>query len=126
METILLRLVCLLLLKGCPLEVIWTYKNLQLHTKVIKVYCAITLQEMIRYLKLLSIFKAFTCKIGNPHMLSRSGVKVAEDCSIISNNIVAIDELFQSAFFLKWWNKTRCLNRHSNLKITFSLQQDLL
>ena len=33
----------------------------------------------------LNVFEAFSCKIGKPHVLSSSGVKVAEGFPIISN-----------------------------------------
>ena len=40
---------------------------------------------MVRYCKLFHVCKAFFCKIADPHMFSRSDIKVAEVFSIVSN-----------------------------------------
>ena len=40
---------------------------------------------MAGYCRLFNVFKAFSCKIGDPHVFSRSGIKVAEGFPIISN-----------------------------------------
>ena len=40
---------------------------------------------MARYCRLFNVFKAFSCKIGDPHVFSRSGIKMAESFPIIIN-----------------------------------------
>ena len=40
---------------------------------------------MVRYCRLFNVFKAFSCKIGDPHVFSGSGTKVAEGFPLISN-----------------------------------------
>ena len=40
---------------------------------------------MVRYCRLSNVLKAFFCKIGDPHVFSRSGIKVVEDFPIINN-----------------------------------------
>ena len=40
---------------------------------------------MVRYGRLFNVFEAFSCKIGIPHVFSRSGIKVTEVYPIISN-----------------------------------------
>ena len=44
---------------------------------------------MVRYCRLLDIFKTFSCKIRDPHVFSHSGVKVTEVYSVISNLVAA-------------------------------------
>ena len=40
---------------------------------------------MVRYCRLLNVFKAFSCKIRDLHMFSRSDIKVTEGFSVIGN-----------------------------------------
>ena len=40
---------------------------------------------MARCFRLFNVFEAFSCKIGDPHVFRHSGIKKAEDFSIISN-----------------------------------------
>ena len=49
----------------------------------------------------LTFFEAFFCKFSDPHVFSRSGIKVTEGFSIISNLMLLHynDKLFQSEFF---------------------------
>ena len=40
---------------------------------------------MVRYCTLFKVFEVFSCKIGDPHVFSHSGIKVTEGFSAISN-----------------------------------------
>ena len=43
---------------------------------------------MVQYCRLLNVFKAFYCKIGNPHVFRWSGVKVTKVFSVIRDYAV--------------------------------------
>ena len=81
---------------------------------------------MVRYCRLFNVFEAFSCKIGDPHVFSRSSIKVAECFPLISNLVVTTRitiNYSRENFFLKWslnWNSV--LSLHLDLKIIFSLQ----
>ena len=40
---------------------------------------------MVKYFRLLNVFKALFCKVRDPHVFNRSVVKVVEGFSVISN-----------------------------------------
>ena len=44
---------------------------------------------MVSYCRLFNIFEALPCKIGDPHVFSHSGIKVAEGFPITSNPAAA-------------------------------------
>ena len=82
---------------------------------------------MVRYCRLFNVFKAFSCKIRDPHVFSCSGIKVAEGFPIISNLAVTTHITINFSrvnFFLKQISKSKtvCLSLHLDLKIIFSLQ----
>ena len=60
---------------------------------------------MVRYCRLFNVLKAFSCKIGDSHVFSCSGIKVSEGFHIISNLAVTTRitiNYFRADFFLKW------------------------
>ena len=57
-----------------------------------------------------NVFEAFSCKIGDPHVFSRSGGKVLEGFPIISNLAVTTHltiNYSRADFFLKWVLKSK-------------------
>ena len=81
---------------------------------------------MVRYCRLFNVFKAFSCKIRDPHVFSRSGTKVAEGFPIISNLAVTtritINYSRVDFFSSGSWNRNSVLSLHLDLKFIFSLQ----
>ena len=71
-------------------------------------------------------FLRLFCKTGDPHAFSRSGIKVAEGFSLISNLAVTtlIRILFRSQFFFssESLDPNSVLSLHLDLKITLSLK----
>ena len=74
----------------------------------------------------LTFFNAFSCTIGDPHVLSRSGIKVAEGFPIISNLAVTtritINYSRVDFFSSGYLNRNSVLSLHLDLKIIFSFQ----
>ena len=65
---------------------------------------------MVRYCRLFNVFKAFSCKIGDSHVFSCSGIKVSEGFPIISNLAVTTRitiNYSRADFFLKWILKSK-------------------
>ena len=80
---------------------------------------------MVRYCRLFNVFEAFSCKIGDPHVFSRSRIKVAEGFPIISNLAVTTRitmNYYRANFFSSGsLNRKSVLSLHLDLKIIFSL-----
>ena len=60
---------------------------------------------MVRCYRLSNIFEVFSCKIGDPHVFSCSGIKVTEGFSIISNLALTTRitiNYSRAIFFVKW------------------------
>ena len=93
-----------------------------------KVYGAITLYQMVRNCRLFHVFKGFSCKVGNHHAFSSSGIKMAEGFPIISNVAVTkhVTINYSRAGFIP--EQSGSLNRnsvsslHLDLKTNFSFQ----
>ena len=81
---------------------------------------------MVRYCRLFNVFEAFSCKIGDPHVFSCSGIKVVEGFPIFSNLAVTtrikINYSRANFFSSGSLNRNSVLSLHLDLKITFSLQ----
>ena len=81
---------------------------------------------MVRYCRLFNVFKTFSCKIGDPHVFTHSGIKVVEGFPIISNLAVTARIVINYSrvdFFLKWIFKSNSvLSLHLDLKFIFCLQ----
>ena len=81
---------------------------------------------MVRYCRLFNVLKAFSCKIGDFHVFSCSGIKVLEDFPIISNLAVTtrITINYSRADFFSYGslNRNGVLSLYLDLKIIFSLQ----
>ena len=81
---------------------------------------------MVRYCRLLSVFKAFSCKIRDPHLFNRSGIKVTEGFSVISNiaatTCIAINYSRMDFFSSESLKRNKMLSLHLDLKSTFNLQ----
>ena len=80
---------------------------------------------MVRYYRLFNAFEAFSCKIGDLHVCSRSGIKVSEGFPILSNLVVTARitiNYSRADFFLKWILKSKqCVNSFFNLQYGKSL-----
>ena len=81
---------------------------------------------MVRYCRLFNVFEAFSCKIGDSHVFSRSDIKLAEGFPIVSNlaDTIRITINYSRAnFFLsESLNRNSVLSLHLDLNIIFSLQ----
>ena len=73
--------------------------------------------------RLLNVFNVFFCRIRDPHLFSRSGIKATEGFSVISNlpatTRIAIN---YNEFFSESLKRNKVLILHLDLKITFNLQ----
>ena len=81
---------------------------------------------MVRYCRLFNVLKAFSCKIGDSHVFSCSGIKVSEGFPIISNLAVTTCitiNYSRANFFLKWIFKSKqCVKFTFRSKNYFTLQ----
>ena len=81
---------------------------------------------MVRYCRLLSVFKAFSCKIRDPHLFNRSGIKVTEGFSVICNiaatTCIAINYSRMDFFSSESLKRNKMLSLHLDLKSTLNLQ----
>ena len=73
---------------------------------------------MVRYCRPFNVFEAFYYKIGDPHVLSRSGVKVVEGFPIISNLAVTTGiTISYSRADLKKWSRNILLTNARQILI---------
>ena len=83
---------------------------------------------MVRYCRLFNIFEAFSCKIGDPHVFSRSDIKLAEGFPIVTNLAdtirITINDSRANFFLSESLNRNSVLSLHLDLNIIFSLQYD--
>ena len=83
---------------------------------------------MVRYCRLLNVFQAFSCKIRDPHVFSRSGTKVTVKSTLRSKNyfnlqngkflsIVRLSFVLKSSEALPKYGKTQIKSLWGTVKL---------